>query len=184
MCGMPKILDRLPIPTHDDLVSVRNETVRVRQTEIIVWVSVSVKSALGWNPALPHFPAIIDTGHTHNFSIQEQQLVRWAGIRPERLQVLGHVRQAGQRIPLHAANVWLHHNLRGQQDLLRDEPPYLLKLPRGIAVHSATESYPRLPLVGLRAILSNRLHLAVDGERQQVTLRTPDWRTRLLRWLS
>ena len=90
---MPKILDRLPIPTHDDLVSVRNETVRVRQAEIIVWVSVNVESALGGNPALPHFPAIIDTGHTHNFSIQEQQLVRWAGIRPERLQVLGHVRQ-------------------------------------------------------------------------------------------
>ena len=48
----------------------------------------------------------------------------------------------------------------------------------------STGCYPRLPLVGLRAILSNRVHLAVDGERQQVTLRTPDWRTRLLRWLS
>ena len=63
-------------------------------------------------------------------------------------------------------------------------PKILLRLARGIAIHPASEAYPRLPLLGLRAILSNHLYLAVDGERQQATLRTPDWRTRLLRWLT
>ena len=181
---MSKILHRLPIPTRDDLVSVRDETVRLKQAEIIVWVSGTAKSSLGWNPTTPRFPAILDTGHTHNFSIQEQQLIRWARIRPELLRVLGRVRQAGKRILLQAANVWVHRNLRGERDLLGDEPPYLLNLPRGIAVHPASEAYPRLPLLGLRAIVSNRLYLAVDGERQHVSLRTPDWHTRLLRWLA
>ncbi len=181
---MPKILDRLPVVARDDTVIVRNETVRVKQAEIIVWVSVAVKTALGWNPAVPRFPAILDTGHTHNFSVQQEQLVRWAGIRPEMLRVLRHIRQAGKRVPLHAANVWLHRNVPGGTAVRQDVPPCLLELPDGIAISSTTEPYPRLPLLGLRAILSNHLYLAVDGEREQVTLRTPDWRTLLLRWLT
>ena len=44
--------------------------------------------------------------------------------------------------------------------------------------------FPCLPLVGMRTVRDNRLHLAIDGERQRVTLRTPDWPTRLLRWLA
>jgi hypothetical protein len=137
-----------------------------------------------WEPGTPSFPAILDTGHTHNLSIQEQHLVRWAGIRLELLQVLGHVRQAGKRIPLHAANVWLHPNQPGKQGLDSNRPPLLLELPRGIAVHPDAENYPRLPLMGMRALLSNRLHLAIDGERHSASLRTPDWRTWLMRWLS
>jgi hypothetical protein len=181
---MSKILDHLPIVPRDAAVLVRDETVRLKQAEIIVSVSLTAKSVVGWNPLTPIFPAILDTGHTHNFSIQEQQLIRWAGIRPDLLRVLGRIRQAGKRIPLHAANVWVHRNLPGERDLLGDEAPFLLKLPRGISIHPAPELYPRLPLLGLRAILSNNLYLAVDGERQHVTLRTPDWRTRLLRWLT
>jgi hypothetical protein len=181
---MSKILDHLPVVPRDDSVRVRDETIRVKQAEIIIWVSLSVKSVLLWDPAAPRFPAVLDTGHTHNFSIQEQHLGRWAGIGPESLHLLGHVRHAGKRIPLHAANMWVHRNVHGERDRLREEPPCLLRLPRGIAVHPSSDAYPRLPLLGLRAILSNQLSLAVDGERQQVTLRTPDWRTRLLRWLS
>lgn len=60
-----------------------------------------------------------------------------------------------------------------------DEPHR--SLPRGIAVYPNGENYPRLPLLGLRAILSNNLHLAIDGEGKSVNLRTPDWKSRLLR---
>jgi hypothetical protein len=51
-------------------------------------------------------------------------------------------------------------------------------------VYPDGEHYPRLPLLGMRAILSNRLHLTIDGARTSVTLRTPDWRTRLHSWLG
>jgi hypothetical protein len=40
-----------------------------------------------------------------------------------------------------------------------------------------------LPVLGLRALAVNKLHLLVDSECQLVHLRTPDWRTKLLRWL-
>jgi hypothetical protein len=181
---MPKILDRLPIPTKDDIASVQGEMVRIKAHEIIVWVSLSMPNVVELAPNVHRFPAILDIAHTHNFSIQEQHLIRWAGLRPEMLHVLGGIRQAGRRLPLHEADVWLHRNRPGQRDELLDRPPHRLILSRGIAVHPSESGFPRLPLLGLRAIVSNRLHLAVDGECQSVNLRAPDWRTRLLRWLS
>ena len=36
----------------------------------------------GTAPTLPRFPAILDTGHNHNFSIRHQHLVNWASIDP------------------------------------------------------------------------------------------------------
>jgi hypothetical protein len=181
---MANILVRLPIPMRDEVAFVGEEHVRLKEAEIIVWVSVAEKRAgIEPNPNVPRFPAILDTGHTHNFSIQEQHLIRWAGIRPESLPTLGNIRQAGKRIPLHAANVWLHSNQPGRREVAASRPPLLLELPRGIAVYADTEKYPRLPLLGLRAIISNRLHLAIDGEQSTVNLRTADWWTWLIRWL-
>ncbi len=34
---------------------------------------------------------------------------------------------------------------------------------------------PRLPLPGIETILGNRLRLLIDGDRQQVTLKTKSW---------
>jgi hypothetical protein len=85
--------------------------------------------------------------------------------------------------PLHRIRVWLYRNQRGGTAVPEDEPLYL-NLPDGVAVFPDGEKYPRLPLLGLRAILSNSLHLTIDGARTSVTLRTPDWRTRLLSWLA
>jgi hypothetical protein len=177
-----KILDRLPIPMTRTPVFVGAESVHLKEAEIIVWISLAPAKAVTWNPTTPRFPAILDTGNTHNFAIQEQHLIRWAGIRPEMVRLLGHIRHAGQRIPLRAINLWLHRNEPGQSAVSTSQ--HLLVLPRGIAVYPDGVNYPRLPLVGFRAILSNSLHLAIDGEQKVVNLRTPDWRTWLSRWLA
>src|SRR6266550_6617406 len=84
-----KILKHLPIPTAETLAFVGRESVRLKEAEIIVWLSVSAWNTVEWNPALPRFPTILDTGNTHNFAIQEQHMVRWAGIRPETLRFSG-----------------------------------------------------------------------------------------------
>jgi hypothetical protein len=34
---------------------------------------------------------------------------------------------------------------------------------------------PRLPLLGLKAIVHNNLKLVIDGKRREVTLKTPGW---------
>jgi len=177
-----KILDRLPIPTTETIAFVSSESVRLKDSEIIVWVSLSVMRTEQGDPTGPRFPAILDTGNTHNFAIQERHLLRWAGIRPEMLRSLGHIRHSGKRIRLHAAKLWLHHNEPRTMTVASNQ--HLMILPRGIAVYPDGENYPRLPLLGLRAILSNNLHLAIDGEPKLVNLRTPDWRTRLQRWLA
>ena len=53
----------------------------------------------------------------------------------------------------------------------------------GIVVYP-DELGPRLPVLGLRALAANGLHLTVDGDERQVWLRTLDWRAKLLRWLA
>lgn len=177
-----KILDRLPIPVTETLAFVREESVRLKEAEIIVWVSVTGMTTEELPPVTARFPAILDTGHNHNFAIQEQHPIRWAGVQPQALPTLGHIRHSGQRMPLHAAKIWLHQNEPGKMTV--GVRQFSLMLPRGVAVYPDSEGYPRLPLLGLRALLSNKLHLTIDGDRRLVNLRTPDWRTHLLQWLG
>ena len=65
--------------------------------------------------------------------------------------------------------------MRGRRDALADRPPHLVEAQRGIAVHPAGD-FPRLPILGLRAIAENALTLNIDGAKRTATLRTP------LRW--
>jgi hypothetical protein len=178
-----KILDCLPISDKDTLAFVGAEGVRLKKHEIIVWVSLTIESAVPWTPTTPRFPAIVDTGHTHTFAVKHQHLRQWCGIRPDMLRPLGHIRHAENRIPLHALRLWLHFNRPGEMAPSLDEP-FSLELLGGVAVYPDGQQYPRLPLLGMRAILGNHLRLTIDGERASVTLRTPDWRTRLLAWLA
>jgi hypothetical protein len=161
----------MPFPAEPDAVVVRGERVLVRANQIIVWVSLTLARVKSPNPTAIPFPAILDTGHTHSFSIQERHLVEWAGFRPEGLTVLGTVRERRQRVPVREANIWVHPNVRGVRDELADRPPHLVEARRGIAVYPAGD-FPRLPILGLRAIAENGLILKVNGPRREATLRT------------
>jgi hypothetical protein len=169
---MARLLHRLPIPTADTVVRLGEEPIRVKAYEILVWVSLSARKVQ--NPSrLPRFPALLDTAHTHNFTIQEEHLQRWAGFGPDALALgSGRVRHQGRRFPLRAAMVWLHPNEPGRWDRIADRPPYPLDLPEGILVYPAGSSFPRLPLLGLRALLHNKLRLVVDGTTGLVSLHT------------
>lgn len=122
------------------------------------------------NPSAVPFPVILDTGNTHTFAIQERHLLDWAGIRAETMELLGNLRDRGQRIPLRAVNIWVHSNERRSRDQPAERGPHILVAPKGIAVYP--DDFPRLPLLGLRAIADNRLILKVDGTRREVTLRS------------
>ena len=58
-----------------------------------------------------------------------------------------------------------------------------LSLTGGISVYPGGE-FPRLPLLGLRALTMNELRLTFDGDGRRVTLRTNDRVARLQRWLD
>ncbi len=172
---MARILDRLPVPTADTSVFVGQEAVTVHAYEILAWVSLAIRDVL--DPArLPRFPALIDTAHTHNFSIQEEHLRRWAGLRLDAMHLgRGNVRQQGRLLPLRAAHLWIHPNKPGHWDQLADRPPHRIDVPEGVVVYPAGVNFPRLPLVGLRAIVRNKLDLAVKGKTGLAYLSTQAW---------
>jgi hypothetical protein len=169
---MPVLLDRSPIPKLPSEVVVRGERVRTRAHQIILWVSLTHIREKALPPTAVPFPAILDTGHTHTFSIQERHLTTWAGLRPDTLGLEGTVRDRGQRLSLRTAKIWVHPTVRGSRDELANAPPYPLPASRGIAVYPSDANFPRLPILGLRAITDNELALTVDGRRRAATLRT------------
>jgi hypothetical protein len=69
-----KIIDRLPFADRPQIVTVRGEPVDVYRNQIIVWISIE--------DVLKPLPAILDTGHGHNFSISIHRHANTALVRP------------------------------------------------------------------------------------------------------
>jgi len=156
-----KIIDRLPFADRPHVLTVRGEAVDVYRNQIIVWISIAdVQRPL---------PAILDTGHGHNLSIGEGQLKRWSGASLKRI---GELEVGHQRVVQYAADVRVHQNLPGRAALQGNSYP--LDMPQGISVFEEGDA-PRLPLIGLRTIVANKLRLLIDGDRRQVTLKTKGW---------
>lgn len=166
---MPRLLDQSPIPKE---VVVRGRRVLLRRNQIVVWVSLTLPRVKTPSPTTLPFPAVLDTGHTHTFAIHEQHLTEWAGIRRDMLAAFGAVRHRGQQVSLYPANIWVHPNLRGVRERLSGETPIQIETNTGIAVYPGSD-FPRLPILGLRAVAENDLVLTVDGRRRAATLRTP-----------
>ncbi len=157
-----KILDRLPIYPKPDLIDVQGEMFQVWRNQAIVWVSLAEN--------LRPFPAILDTGHSHNLSIARRHLDRW-GVEP--LEQIGEARVAGRLVPRFASDLFIHRNVPGTHRL---SGTYRIDLDGGIAViPDDLPIAPRLPLLGIQAILTNRLRLMIDGSKRQVTLKTTGW---------
>jgi hypothetical protein len=169
---MPILLNRSPFSDKPSEIVVRNEIVRVREHQIIVWVTLSLYRIATVNPMAIPFPVILDTGHNHSFSIHERHLAEWAGLQLNSLNVLSAIRHRGQRVLLRAANIWVHPNEQGFRDKHSDISPHVIKAETGIAIYPGSD-FPRLPIMGLRAIAENNLLLKVDGPRREATLRTP-----------
>ncbi len=168
-----KILDRLPFASEPYQLDIHRERLRIKPFQIVVQLSIS--GPWKWDPAAPIIPALLDTGNNHNFSIQEDHLIRWAGVNPQSLPLLGTMREGGRSPSLRFADAWIHRNQPGRHDL-RGGKPFLLAMSEGIAIYPDDGSnYPRLPLLGLRAIIKNNLKLVIDGKRKYVSLNSPAW---------
>lgn len=169
---MSRLLDRAPIPRESSEIVVGGERVRIRANQIIVWLSLTARPTQELNPMVRDFPAVLDTGHTHTFSIQSRHLAQWAGLSIDSLPVTGTVRERGRRITRRAARIWIRPSAAGSQARLADVRPFLLTNFEGIAVYPPDLMFPRLPILGLGAISDNRLVLIVNGRRREATLRT------------
>ncbi|MBM4073620.1 MAG: hypothetical protein FJ271_32575 [Planctomycetes bacterium] len=177
-----KILTRLPYQATSSAGSVHGENFTVKAFQIVARISVSARQVLDWDSRLPNIPAVLDTGNNYHFAIGESQLTRWAGMPLSSLPRVGTISERGNRIPLHAARLWLHPNV-AHHTAAEGSEPFQLSIDEGIAVYP-DQAAPRLPVLGLRALTTNRLQLLLDADNRQVHLRSPDWRTRLVRWIS
>ncbi len=158
-----RILDRLPIYQQPTIIAAQREAVQIWRNQIIVWVSI--------NDVLRPFPAILDTGHSHNFAIARRHLRQWSGAEPRQI---GEIKLDGETIPQFAADVCIHRNRRGRHELKGDSYP--LAMDQGISVlPDDSAAAPRLPLLGIRTIMANKLTLVIDGKQKAVTLRTAGW---------
>ena len=163
------ILRSLPFLDTPSAVDVSGETVPVRAYQIIVHVSIGSDNIL--LPNAPIFPAVLDTGHSHNFSIQGTQLRRWAKVEPDALVKLNSILVNRREVPLRSATVWIYRNRPGTSQLL--PVPFLFSFPEGIAVHSADAlDAPRLPLLGVRGLMRNRLQLTINDMAVSLKTRT------------
>src|SRR3954471_16885362 len=104
---MPIILRDLPFFDVKSTVSVHGRPVPVKADQIIVWVGITEGRQREFDSRRPFFPAILDTGHTHNFSIPESHLIQWAGLDPRYLKQSGETRIHGDRLQLLEADVWI-----------------------------------------------------------------------------
>ena len=164
---MTSIVCRSPFfeePTHID---VGGQLVLVRPFQLIIWVSIKARERLS-----PRLPAILDTGLSLNFAIQEEHLRSWAQCSPDVLRIVGRSRISQQDLRLYGASIAIHPNAAGQRDVFRGVEPYDLTLREGILVYPRGHLLgPRLPLLGLRAIAQNDLEMFVDGKRRELTIR-------------
>ena len=180
-----KILDRLPI--SEDRASLRfgDRYVTIHANQILVWVSVHLSEVLVPEANIPKFPALLDTGNNFGFSVQDRHLRDWAGIAPGLLAPLGEITIEGKAVTCRDATIWLYPNIPCRQDAADRRPPFRLDLSKGIAVYppDAVPPGPRLPLLGLPAVLENDLDLWLDPERWHVTVQPRTWRRPLIRLL-
>jgi hypothetical protein len=171
---MPTVLRGLPFFDHSTTVEVGEHHYPILTRQHLVWVSISPKGPREPDPRMPRFPAIYDTGFTGAFLIHQSQLQRFAGLLPDHLARSGAImRPHGRRVPIHAANVWLHPNRRGQRDEFSTAPPFLLDIPDGIGISSAIDGFPRLPLLGPLAFRASGMEVCIDHARYRINARTP-----------
>ncbi len=157
------ILDRLPIGEEPTSLFVGTELVTIKRYQIAVWISI--------NDEQRPFPAVLDTGHSHNLSITESQLKSFAGISPAQLQFIGTTRLKGERLRQYRADVKIHRNRPGTMKLR--EGSYRLTIDEGISL--APEGSSRLPLLGLRSLVRSGLVMSIRGKQRVVSLKTPGW---------
>jgi hypothetical protein len=180
-----KILDRLPIPKERTSLRFGGRYITIHADQIVVWMSVHMSGVLAPEGNIPRFPALLDTGNNFGFSLRDRHLREWAGIDPDLLKDRGDVEINGQAVTCREATVWLYPNVPGRQDAASDRPPLRLELVKGIGVHApdTVPPGPRLPLLGLPALLENDLDFWLDPERRHVTVRPRTWRRPFIRLL-
>src|SRR6266478_1488355 len=118
---MAAIIRGMPLADGSDL-TLDGRSYRPRHRRPVVSVSIAEKGATDHDPRLAILPAVVDTGFNGGFAIRLEQLVKWAGYDARSLQTLRFMNSARGLIEHVEANIWLHRNVPGNRETLRENP--------------------------------------------------------------
>ena len=103
------ILDDLPYFDEMTDASFDHKVVKVKAYQIIVWMSLtrplSIEAFLGLDPPPRRFPAVLDTGLSHNFLMREEHLHEWANQSLQDFSMLRQMKVNGVPVPLYEADL-------------------------------------------------------------------------------
>jgi hypothetical protein len=156
--------------SHRNEIDVPLGRIDLRPPKIIVGVSLNpISEGKSFPEGLLTLPAILDTGFNRTLEIDEWHLVRWAGLHKEHLATTEKAKsQEGRNYDLCQANIWLHRTPYEGPQTPRTRPPLLLKHSRQVRVMAPIgKPNPRLPLLGLTALIRNQLQVAIDAENSR-----------------
>lgn len=161
-----KILADYPISGKPESITIPHGLHTINAYQAVVTVYLSIRGHL-----TTAFPAFIDPGHNHNFSISEKHLRDWLGIDPTTLPILGSIPFGDERVPLVGVDVLLLRNKKSTNSVNPADPyTFSFSKDKGIMVHK-TYDHP-LPSLGMRGIMRNDLKLLFDGKGKSFSLST------------
>jgi hypothetical protein len=163
-----KILSRYPFSDRPSTVSFQQVVEEVKPFQIVVWVGIATRNGVS-----RMLPAFLDSGHNETFSIAEGKLRAWAGIDYRALRLLPGVRIGKHLLPRCDADLVIYRNVPGRNAISTNRP-FRLSLPSGIIIQHP-DTATRLPILGMRGLVENKLKLQIDGRRREVTLTTGYW---------
>src|SRR6266566_7253680 len=106
--------------------------------------------------------------------MRDEHLEAWAGVRADSLPRAGTIELNKRKHVVRVADLVLFRNARGERNVLHSA--FDLELPRGLAVYARNDaSAPRLPLLGLRTLVHNRLTATIDGQRMRLSIYRRGW---------
>jgi hypothetical protein len=152
------------------VIDVPSNRIDLRPPKILVGVSLTlVGEGKSSNQRVITMPAILDTGFNRTFEIDEWHLIRWAGLRKDHLNPAAKNKSDdGRKYDLCEARIWLHRTPYEGPEAPRAQPPLLLANSRQVRVMAPIgKPNPRLHLLGLTALIENRLQVAIDGENSR-----------------
>jgi hypothetical protein len=148
-------------------IAIPSGFIDLRPPKIIVGLSLTLPAEkYSFPEGVITLPAILDTGFNRSLEIDEVHLVNWAGIRKEYLAPIAKDRlHDGRKYDRCRASLWLHRTPYEHPRTPRASSPVLLANSTQVRVMASVgKPNPRLPLLGLMALIENNLQVRVDGE--------------------
>lgn len=168
---MPFVLSRVPLTAAERTTAPGGVPITLRPYQPVVWVRL-----ITWKSDEPPtgviFPSVLDTGNNGTVLMPESVFRAVSGINHDDL--IGHHTALvnGVLLRCYRFNLDLLH-LRGGAPIERVD--WRLQTDRGICVipSELEHRFPRMPIIGVRCLTTNRLTFSLNGSRRTFSLWRP-----------